>query len=92
MQIDVAELLGRVLACPLVAGVHAGPLGQIVTATDTGPIVGVLLHPAMIVIGVVSATRADPGRLAAQVRAAVTRCAPGVPVSVSILPAHRRPR
>ena len=71
---------------PALGGVHTGPLQQIFTASDTGPVIGVLVDSAMIVVGVMLRGEGDGRALPAQVRAAIADVCPGVPVSACLLP------
>lgn len=83
-MVDPAELRSRVLVCPLVAGLHAGPRGAIVTGTAAGPLVGVLVDPSMIVVGVVGRAGHDAAAVTSRVREALKDLAAGIPVSVCV--------
>jgi hypothetical protein len=85
-RIDCArELQRRVLACPLVLGVDAGPLDAIRTRAGDGFVVGVLIEPAMIMVCVV-AELSDCSMVATLLRATVLDHLPGRSVSVSVRP------
>jgi hypothetical protein len=83
MPLDARHVVDRLSTCPHVTGVHAGPLGTIVTPTDAGPVVGIRIIDSMIVIGIVVGPGADDADVAAGVRARVSDVAPGLPVSLS---------
>lgn len=87
MRVDVWEVQRRILACPLVTGVHTGPFGRIITRTSAGPVVGVAAAPAMIVVGAQCRAPGDADDyLGLQVRSAVASLVPAVPVSVCVRP------
>lgn len=85
-QIERArELQRRVLACPLVLGVDAGPLGAIRTAADDGHVTGILIEPTIVMVCVV-AELSDASMVATLVRATVLDHLVDRPVSVSVRP------
>lgn len=79
-----ARIAVDVQSCPLIAGLHGGPLDRIVTPTGAGRLVGVRMDGDVVEIGVVRRAGADPDLLAEQVRAAVVACVPVARVDVSI--------
>lgn len=79
------ELQRRVLACPLVLGVDAGPLDAILTPTDDGSVTGILIEPAMIMVCVV-ARLSDCSMVATLIRATVLDYLADRPVSISVRP------
>jgi hypothetical protein len=83
MSLDARRVADRLSTCPDVTGLHSGPLGTIVTPTDAGPVIGIRLDSAMIVLGIVVGPGADDDDVAAGVRARVSDVAPGLPVSLS---------
>lgn len=83
MSLDVRFVVEHLSSCPDVTGLHAGPLGTIVTPTDAGPVIGIRINNSMIVLGIVVGPGAVDEDVAAGVRARVSDVAPGLPVSLS---------
>lgn len=83
MSLDAQWVADRLRTVPDVTGLHAGPLGTIVTPTDAGPVVGIRMDSAMIVLGIVLGPHADDDDVAAGVRARLSSVAPGLPISLS---------
>lgn len=81
----VARIAVDVQSCPLIAGLHGGPLGQIVTLTGAGRLVGIRVDGDVVAVGVIGRAAADPQQLVDQVRAAVLACLPAARVDVSIV-------
>jgi hypothetical protein len=83
MSLDARHVVDRLSTCADVTGLHSGPLGTIMTLTDAGPVIGIRVDSAMIVLGIVVAPGVDDDDVAAGVRAEVAAVAPGMPISVS---------
>ncbi len=83
MSLDARRVVDHLSACKDVTGLHAGPLGTIVTPTDAGPVIGIRMDSAMIVLGIVVGPGVDDTDVAAGVRARVSAVAPGLPISLS---------
>lgn len=83
MGLDAWQVADRLSSCPGLCGLHAGPLGTIVTSTSSGPVVGIRVDTAMVVLGIMVGPGVDDEDVAAGVRASMSTVAPGLPVSLS---------
>ncbi len=82
---DPADVIAEaVQACPAVAALHDGRFGQVTSYLPGRRIVGVVVCPDEIVVGVVGRFPITVAELGRQVRAAVAVLAPGVPVTVHV--------
>jgi hypothetical protein len=73
-----------VLRCRAVARLHAGGYNAITSYLPGRRVVGVVVTPAAVTVGVVGRYPATVAEIAAQVRAAVSTVLPGVAVNVAV--------
>lgn len=88
MSPDLDRIVLAVQACPAVAGLHSGRLGETATPLRVGTLFGVLVADATITIGVVGRYPSSVAEIAAQVRAAVTPHTCGMTVIVNVEDLH----
>ena len=92
-DVDPDAIAARVLACPAVAGLSAGPYGSAVTYLPGRRVAGVRLSPTAVEVHVVAQYGPSMFELAAQVRAALAGRVGGLQVDLVVedLADPRRP-
>lgn len=88
MSLDVHRIALAVEACPVVAGLHGGSLGETTTYLREGRLVGIHVDHGQITIGVIGYYPASVSEIASQVRAAVAPFAPDLDVIVNVEDLH----
>ncbi|GAB3561866.1 hypothetical protein GCM10027445_01380 [Amycolatopsis endophytica] len=71
VEIDAGRIATAVQACPLVAGLHSGRLGEIATYLPGRRVPGVRIRPEEITVGVIGRYPAPVTDIGREVRAAV---------------------
>ena len=83
-SVDPDAVASATLACPSVAGLTAGAMGQVATYLPGRRIQGVRVRPEGVEVHVVARWRPALPEVGDEIRAAVQPLAPGLPVSVYI--------
>ncbi len=82
--VDPDAVLAATLACPLVAGMGAGVLGEVATYLPGRRVPGVRLHSAGVEVRVVGVFGPSIGEIVRQVRTAVSPLTAGQPLTVYV--------